>query len=601
MSAAASVTRPRPRRWRWVVVVLVLLAVLGAAALWLVMRGKQAQDALTSARSGVSAMRTALHDGDPAKAKKLLSQVQADTASAVNATSDPIFRVAGAVPVLGNTPDAVRALSQAADDLANDVLPQLVEAGTALSPESLRSSGAKVNLEAFSQAAPLLDGAVTGLGNVSADVADINTDHTPARVSEGVEKLQSQIDDVLSTTKSAALAAKLLPSMLGADDERRYLIAFQSNAEERGTGGLLGSFGIVSAKDGQVKIEELAARSRLDNQRYHSLPVDFGDDYDALYGDDPAQWNGANMSPHYPYAAQLWLKMWQDRTGDRLDGVITTDPVTLGYLLGATGPITLSDGQTFNENNVVAFAENGIYFKYPNDDDRRDAYLQEITRAALDSVLTGQTDATALVKALGLSAGERRLLVYSDHSDEEKLIEQTSVSGSIPDDPAPFAGLGIINGAGGKLDYYLRDSLDYQVVGCADDGTRHSEITVTLSNTAPDTKLPRYVDARITSPLRPDGQRQRANGANFTYAQVYATQGATLVSARRDGKPLAVDQGQELGHPVFRAGVKLEPGASTTLVFTLTEPATEGAVQTFATPLVKTTQVTADDRQCGLS
>jgi hypothetical protein len=601
MSRAATVSRPRSRRWRWVVAGLLLLALLGAAALWLVLRGKQAEDALTSARAGVVSMRQAIQDGDIAKAQKLLPQVQADTADAVSATSDPVFRISTKVPVLGNTPAAVRSVSQAADDLANEVLPHLVDAGSALSPDSLRTSGADVNLSAFTDAAPLLDQAVTGLNAVSADLADVDTDHTPARVSDGVHKLQAQVDDVLHTTKSAVLAAKLLPPMLGGDGERRYLVALQSNAEERGTGGLLGSFGIVSAKDGRITLDELAPRSQLDSQHFNAVPLNFGKDYNALYGDDPAMWNGANMSPHYPYAAKLWLKMWQDRTGQRLDGVLTTDPVTLSYLLGVTGPVTVSDGTTFDEKNVVAFAENGIYFKYPFDDHRRDAYLQQITQGALTSVLGGKGNPTDLVNALGKSAGERRLLVYSDHPAQEKLIEQTAVSGAVPDDAAPFAGLGIINGAGSKLDYYLRDSLSYDVVGCDADGTRRTRITVTLKNTAPRENMPQYVDARYDLPLGPGGKPQERNGANFTFVQAYATRGATLVKATRDGQPLQVQQGSERGHPVYRAGVETQPGSTTTLVFDLTEPATQGQVQTFATPLVKDTPIAADDTQCGLS
>ena len=133
-------------------------------------------------------------------------------------------------------------------------------------------------------------------------------------------------------------------------------------------------------------MRQLAPRSQLDDQQYDEMPLDFGPDYDALYGDDPATWAGANLSPHYPYAAQLWLKMWQDRTAERLDGVITTDPVTLSYLLEATGPVTLPDGRVIDADNVVPFTENEIYFLI-EDDAERDEYLQQVAEAALDAVL----------------------------------------------------------------------------------------------------------------------------------------------------------------------------------------------------------------------
>jgi len=578
---------------------LVVVAVLAALALWLILRAQQASDALTSARQGVTQIREALENGEPDQARDILAIVQTDAARAERVTSDPIFAVAAQLPYLGNTPHAVREVSQAADDLAVDVLPQLVDAAAALDADALRTKGNQINLAPFATAAPLLTSSVTELKRITENVAGIDTARTPSQVSDAVTSLQSQLADTLSSTESAARGAQLLPPMLGAEGERRYFMAFQSNNEARGTGGFFGSYGVASADNGEVRIEKLAPRSDLDNQTYDSLPLDFGSDYAALYGDDSASWSGANLSPHFPYAAQLWLKMWQDRTGERLDGVITTDPVTLSYLLEATGPVTLSDGREITADNVVSFTESEIY-ELIDDDQKRDAYLQQVSEAALDAVLSGRADPRALVDALGRAAGERRLLIYSDHKGEQQVLSATSVSGAIPDDAAPFAGLATINGGGNKLDYYLRQGLDYQVIGCAPDGSRQTRITVNLRNEAPSSGLPLYVDARSDLPLRPDGTARDANGDTLIFAQVYATQGAVLVAAEQDGRPVGVTQGQERGRPVFQIPVELAAGDTTKIALDLQEPATSGEARTFVTPLVKPITVTADDRRCGL-
>ena len=118
-----------------------------------------------------------------------------------------------------------------------------------------------------------------------------------------------------------------------------------------------------------------------------------------------------------PTRRRLWLKMWRDRTGDQLDGVLTADPVTLSYLLKATGPIKLDDGRVFNADNVVDFTENGIYLLYPHSDHRRNVYQQEIASKAMDALLSGDASPQSLVDALGQAASERRLLVYSDASE----------------------------------------------------------------------------------------------------------------------------------------------------------------------------------------
>ena len=121
-------------------------------------------------------------------------------------------------------------------------------------------------------------------------------------------------------------------------------------------------------------------------------------------------------------------------------------------------------------------------------------------------MFSGEADPRALIDALGKAAGERRLLVYSDRVNEQKQLAASSVGGALPGDAAPFAGLATINGGGNKLDYYLGQSLTYELIGCTPDGGRRGQITVTYENTAPgDGSLPLYVAARGDLPLGPDG------------------------------------------------------------------------------------------------
>ena len=156
-----------------------------------------------------------------------------------------------------------------------------------------------------------------------------------------------------------------------------------------------------------------------------------------------------------------------------------------------------------------------------------------------------------------------------------------------------------INGGGNKLDYYLGQELDYSVTGCEPDGSRRTQTVVRYTNAAPSSGLPLYIDARSDLPFGPDGTPQDANGDTLIYAQVYATQGAVLIQAERDGTPLEVSQGQERGRPVYQVPVELAAGDTTELVFHWLEPPTTGDLRTFVTPLVKPAKVTADGTNCG--
>ena len=47
--------------------------------------------------------------------------------------------------------------------------------------------------------------------------------------------------------------------------------------------------------------------------------------------------------------------MWRANIGGRVDGVISFDPVALSYLLKATGPVKIGNGETITSDNAVSY------------------------------------------------------------------------------------------------------------------------------------------------------------------------------------------------------------------------------------------------------
>ncbi len=64
--------------------------------------------------------------------------------------------------------------------------------------------------------------------------------------------------------------------MMGADGPRTYFMGFQTNAEARGTGGLLGGFGILRFDDGTPTVDTLASNRELVGAY---APIDLGAEY----------------------------------------------------------------------------------------------------------------------------------------------------------------------------------------------------------------------------------------------------------------------------------------------------------------------------------
>ena len=153
--------------------------------------------------------------------------------------------------------------------------------------------------------------------------------------------IQNEIVSLISAT--AILGVK--------DRPQTFLLAFQNSAEARGTGGILGSYAIIKIENGKLTVQKTGSNAGL--KSLEEIPLKMPAEYGALYRSDPAIWQNSNLSPHFPYGAEIWMELWRLQTGQKLDGVIAVDPTALSYILRATGPIKLASGEEINFDNVV--------------------------------------------------------------------------------------------------------------------------------------------------------------------------------------------------------------------------------------------------------
>jgi hypothetical protein len=255
-----------------------------------------------------------------------------------------------------------------------------------------------------------------------------------------------------------------------------------------------------------------------------------------------------------------------------------------------TGPVTLQDGTQVTSGNVVALTQSTAYARFP-DRDRRRAFLRDVAATVGTQIAQSRASLHDFVDAASHAASERRLLVWSGDPHIEALLEQTSLSGEIPETSAPFAGLSVVNDGGNKLDYYLDRSLTYQSAGCG--ALRDVTVTVQLTNNAPASGLPGAVTSRTDKhsyPIEP--------GDNRLEVSYYATSNAQLQSASLDGTAVGVEIGAERQHPVYRLDIELPRGTTRTVVLHLQEPASSAAPIVLRQPLVRPLTVDVRTPHC---
>ncbi|MGA0078745.1 MAG: DUF4012 domain-containing protein, partial [Candidatus Nanopelagicales bacterium] len=181
---------------------------------------------------------------------------------------------------------------------------------------------------------------------------------------------------------SAVIAGS--PQLLGYLYPQQYLVVTQNSAEARGTGGILGALAIVEFDKGNFKV--LQANSNVIFPSERRTPIDMPKEFVDLYGYDPGIFQNSNLSPHFPYGAEIWMALWERKYGGRLDGVIAVDPTALSFILKSTGPVKLDDGEVITSKNVVYKTLSEAYKRFEDDNVARKEYLVRMMKAVFAKI-----------------------------------------------------------------------------------------------------------------------------------------------------------------------------------------------------------------------
>ncbi|TCN49168.1 uncharacterized protein DUF4012 [Rhodococcus sp. SMB37] len=565
-----------------------VLAVVGFAG-WLGYEGLQAKSNLEKAQDFAMQAKDALLSGDTEAATRAAGDADRYAREAQGSVDSFPWRAAGAVPWLGSPFDSTRQMTTIVTGLTADVLLPAVDAGSAVSPDQLILDGARINLAALRDAAPVLETTAAAITDLDAQAQEVDGTYI-GLLNDARLDLQDQVSELSGLLNNTSTAAQIAPAMLGADGPRSYFIGFQTNAEARGTGGLLGGFAVAEADDGAVRMNEVASNREL---KFDYQPLDLGPDFKQAYGHSRAtqDFRNSNVSSHFPYAGQIWQSMWEQETGERVDGAIATDPVALSYVLEVVGDVTLPTGEKITADNVVELTESTAYSRFGDDQAARKAYLEMVAKTVVEKLTGSISRPQALLEALGRAASEGRLAVWSSDPEEQEVLAGTALGHVVPDDPAPYAGVVINNLGGNKLDYYLEREIEYSAGSCEGE-TRDSTVTVRLTNNLPQGDYTTYVAGMFDNPIG------APVGTNLADVALLTTQGAKLKKTTVNGTSGFVFNSSELGHPMFNAQVPIPQGETVEIVYTLSEPTASGSARVPVQPLVDSPTVSINVPEC---
>jgi hypothetical protein len=582
---------PKGRRQvvRGFIIAGALLLLLAAASGWLAYKTEEIAGELRAAEALVPQLEADVASQKTGDANLTIDEISHHTASARKASEDPAWKLAGAIPVLGANFTAVSELALAADDVVQGSARPLLQVATSLNWERLAPVDGKLDVGALEDSAPAMKSATNTLDLTHARLQAINKSQLLPQVADPLDRVTLKLQGFRDTMSTAANVATALPPMMGSNEPRNYLFLVQNNAELRALGGLPGALALVRVDDGSIELVKQSSGSSI-GKFSPSIEVDDAqvDIYSSRLG---TYISDVNLTPDFPTAARTAAAMWEARHGDSIDGVVAIDPVVLGHILEASGPVALTEGlgssatnlpSELNSENVVPTLLSDVY-KALDTNASQDEFFAAASEQVFQALVSGKATGPALLRALSRSLEENRVHLWSDHVDDQEILKATKIGGAISGVSVGSASFGVYfnDGTGAKMDYYMKRSVQLVQV-CTGNEYMTYRVRVRTINTAPldaDQSLP----ASITG----DGRYGTPPGTVQTNVVVYGPAWSHVDTAVQNGAKVSFGSHLHDNRPVGVVSTRLSPGESSELEMTFVQVVQDAEPTLSVTPTVQ--------------
>lgn len=570
-SGSARADHARQRRRQLIVFASFLVAVvLLVVAAWLGSRASIIKNELEATTQLVPALKDNLADNNSQEANAVAERIHSHAATARETAGDPLWTLASAVPLLGTNFSAIAEVARSADDVATLGLVPLVRVFDSLNWETLLPNSDDADLKPLQNASPSVSAAAHAVRASAERLNSIDTGGLWPQVAEPLARAREQLQEVSGALEASAVSAQIAPGMLGADGQRNYLLMIQNNAEARASGGIPGALAVLTLDNGKMTLGEQSSASEVGIMS-PSIAVD--KEQEQIYSTRLGKYmQDVNLTPDFPTAAATAQAMWEKKTGQRVDGVISMDPVSLGYVLEATGPVQITEPELLalaksglpsqlTGQNVVPTLLSDVYAKIPMPK-YQDAYFAGVAKEVFEALSAGgDGNAKGLIDGISRGATEGRILLWSAAVQEQSVLARYPLSGSISGPSVAPSQFGVYfnDGTGAKMDFHVKRTVQL-VKKCAVDGYEQTAVRITSTNTAPvdaATSLPAYVTG--------GGAFGVPAGSVRTNVIAYGPVQANVETASVDGTRADFNAQRHASRPVGTVTVTLAPGQSSTV------------------------------------
>lgn len=470
--------------------------------------------------------------------------------------------------------------------------PDLLEMGqSAATAGRAALDGAQLVLDAYRQpgegsalkrVAPALAGAAphwqetaTALQRLSEARSRLDLEKLDPRLSAQIERL----DRYLPVLQGGIALAQSLPSLLGVDGARTYLLLAQNGDELRPTGGFISGVGLLGIEQG-----ELGQLDFVDSYEVYNSSVDHPlapPDLERTMGAQMLLLRDVNWSADFPTVAGVAESLYQLDMGTSVDGTVAFDVEAVRRIIAALEPLQLPGYQepVTSANLMTAMravwaapaaSESSVQDAGAPQTDwwqHRKDFMGDLASAGRTKVETGQADLARLAQAIYSALQEKHILIGLDDPDSMAPLAELGWTGAVRPGDGDTLMVVDTNVGWNKVNSLVDRAVVYRITP-RDDGSAEASLELSYQHRGNETDQP-----CIHEPRYGDTYADMAQRCYFNYLRIYAPEGARLLAAEGvDPQSTAALPGEN-GTSILAGSMVLPPGRSAQVRFRYELPA----------------------------
>ncbi len=403
------------------------------------------------------------------------------------------------------------------------------------------------------------------------EIDAVSPNHYPnfwlgAKVRSGLEKLKKLTDEGSVFISDAKPLIKILPSLLGEPNEKKYLVLFQNDKELRPTGGFLTAYSIFRLEHGIIHVDRSSDIYELDatvpGKPTAPKPI-------SQYLPKVPLFNlrDTNLSPDFIVSMETFNKMYKTAGGyTKVDGIIAVDTQALVAAMNILGDIQVN-GATYSTKNdprcncpqviyaLEEYADQPLQIVKQN----RKGIIGDLMYAIMNKAFSSSPKLYwgPLFQTMLTQVSQKHILFYMFNKDAQAGLEALNASGRVLPFDGDYLHINEANFGGAKSNLFVTETVmqNYEVKS---DGGITKTVTINYKNPFPpsDCNLERG-NLCLNAVLR-------------DWIRIYVPKGSNLVTSQ--GSEVKLTSYEELGKTVFEGFLTVRPQGVAKFTITYTLP-----------------------------